>query len=164
MDSSNLSVVFAPNLLHSAEGTEKVNGSTERKLKLQAAVMQCFIENAQYFEHCHSIGRGVQPGGAARHGAPYLTQPLKQTIHEEKLHHQPLLLRSVQLLLHPAPRRRRCACSMSSNALHFHRPGLVSTETESIRGNLPLAPTAHPPPRDAAPHLPRLKSGPPLNK
>uniref|UniRef100_A0A8C4ADK8 Rho-GAP domain-containing protein n=1 Tax=Denticeps clupeoides TaxID=299321 RepID=A0A8C4ADK8_9TELE len=49
MDSSNLSVVFAPNLLHSAEGTKKMNGSTERKLKLQAAVVQCFIENAQYF-------------------------------------------------------------------------------------------------------------------
>uniref|UniRef100_A0AAY4B1X0 Uncharacterized protein n=1 Tax=Denticeps clupeoides TaxID=299321 RepID=A0AAY4B1X0_9TELE len=42
-------------------------------------------------ELCHSIGRGVKPGGPARHGAPYLTrdwcktQPLKQTILEEKL-------------------------------------------------------------------------------
>ncbi|XP_028836851.1 rho GTPase-activating protein 11A-like [Denticeps clupeoides] len=49
MDSNNLSVIFAPNLLHSAEGTEKMNASTERKLRLQAAVVQCFIENAQDF-------------------------------------------------------------------------------------------------------------------
>uniref|UniRef100_A0AAY4CGN7 Rho GTPase activating protein 11A n=1 Tax=Denticeps clupeoides TaxID=299321 RepID=A0AAY4CGN7_9TELE len=49
MDSNNLSVIFAPNLLHSAEGTEKMNASTEKKLKLQAAVVQCFIDNAQDF-------------------------------------------------------------------------------------------------------------------
>ncbi|XP_028847577.1 rho GTPase-activating protein 11B-like [Denticeps clupeoides] len=62
MDSSNLSVVFAPNLLHSAEGTKKMNGSTERKLKLQAAVVQCFIENAQYFGVVPSI-LGSEAGG-----------------------------------------------------------------------------------------------------
>ncbi|XP_036398894.1 rho GTPase-activating protein 11A [Megalops cyprinoides] len=46
MDSSNLSVIFAPNLLHSSDGTEKMNGSAEKRLKLQAAVVHCFIENA----------------------------------------------------------------------------------------------------------------------
>lgn len=49
MDSSNLSVIFAPNLLHSAEGAEKMNAATEKKLKLQAAVVHCFIHNAQSF-------------------------------------------------------------------------------------------------------------------
>ncbi|KAJ8401610.1 hypothetical protein AAFF_G00379270 [Aldrovandia affinis] len=38
MDSGNLSVIFAPNLLHSSEGTEKMSSSTERRLKQQAAV------------------------------------------------------------------------------------------------------------------------------
>ncbi|KAJ8341455.1 hypothetical protein SKAU_G00337460 [Synaphobranchus kaupii] len=49
MDSSNLAVIFAPNLLHSSDGTEKLSSSTERRLKLQAAVLHCFIENAQAF-------------------------------------------------------------------------------------------------------------------
>ncbi|XP_048084582.1 rho GTPase-activating protein 11A isoform X3 [Alosa alosa] len=49
MDSSNLSVIFAPNLLHFAEGAEKMNAGTERKLKLQAAVVHCFIQNARNF-------------------------------------------------------------------------------------------------------------------
>ncbi|XP_064182618.1 rho GTPase-activating protein 11A [Anguilla rostrata] len=49
MDSSNLSVIFAPNLLHSSDGMEKMSSSTERRLKLQAAVLHCFIENAQAF-------------------------------------------------------------------------------------------------------------------
>ncbi|KAG9336523.1 hypothetical protein JZ751_002870 [Albula glossodonta] len=49
MDSGNLSVIFAPNLLHSNEGTEKMSSSTERRLKLQAAVVHCFIENAHTF-------------------------------------------------------------------------------------------------------------------
>ncbi|KAF7669536.1 hypothetical protein LDENG_00182640 [Lucifuga dentata] len=48
MDSSNLSVIFAPNLLHSGDG-EKMNASTEKRLKLQAAVTHCFIENARNF-------------------------------------------------------------------------------------------------------------------
>ncbi|KAL7873487.1 hypothetical protein AOLI_G00125580 [Acnodon oligacanthus] len=47
MDSSNLSVIFAPNLLHCGEGTEKMSASTEKKLKLQAAVVQCLIDNAE---------------------------------------------------------------------------------------------------------------------
>ncbi|XP_060736226.1 rho GTPase-activating protein 11A isoform X2 [Tachysurus vachellii] len=47
MDSSNLSVIFAPNLFHCADGTDKVNTSTEKRLKLQAAVVQCLIDNAQ---------------------------------------------------------------------------------------------------------------------
>ncbi|KAM3871472.1 rho GTPase-activating protein 11A [Diretmus argenteus] len=49
MDSSNLSVILAPNLLHSGDGTEKMNTSTEKRLKLQAAVVHCFIENAHLF-------------------------------------------------------------------------------------------------------------------
>lgn len=49
MDSSNLSVILAPNLLHSGDGTEKMNASTEKRLKLQAAIVHCFIENAHNF-------------------------------------------------------------------------------------------------------------------
>ncbi|KAJ8290415.1 hypothetical protein GJAV_G00012580 [Gymnothorax javanicus] len=49
MDSSNLSLIFAPNLLHSSEGSEKMTSSTERRLRLQAAVVHCFIDNAQAF-------------------------------------------------------------------------------------------------------------------
>ncbi|XP_066529523.1 rho GTPase-activating protein 11A isoform X2 [Hoplias malabaricus] len=47
MDSSNLSLVFAPNLLHCGDGTEKMNANTEKRIKLQAAVVQCLIENAE---------------------------------------------------------------------------------------------------------------------
>ncbi|KAI5616437.1 rho GTPase-activating protein 11A isoform 1 [Silurus asotus] len=47
MDSSNLSVIFAPNLFHWGEGTEKVNANTEKRLKLQAAVVHCLIDNAE---------------------------------------------------------------------------------------------------------------------
>ncbi|KAM9842691.1 rho GTPase-activating protein 11A [Aulostomus maculatus] len=50
MDSNNLSVILAPNLLHSGDGTEKMNANTEKRLKLQAAVVQCFIE------HAHKLG------------------------------------------------------------------------------------------------------------
>ncbi|XP_041669209.1 rho GTPase-activating protein 11A isoform X1 [Cheilinus undulatus] len=49
MDSSNLSVILAPNLLHCGDGTEKINANTEKRLKLQAAIIQCFIENAHSF-------------------------------------------------------------------------------------------------------------------
>ncbi|NXV16914.1 RHGBA protein, partial [Cepphus grylle] len=45
MDSSNLAVIFAPNLLHSSE-SEKMSASTEKKIRLQAAVVQTFIEHA----------------------------------------------------------------------------------------------------------------------
>ncbi|KAM6445996.1 rho GTPase-activating protein 11A [Rhynochetos jubatus] len=45
MDSSNLAVIFAPNLLHSNEN-EKMSASTEKKIRLQAAVVQTFIDNA----------------------------------------------------------------------------------------------------------------------
>lgn len=48
MDSSNLSVILAPNLLHS-DGADKMNAATERRLKLQAAMVHCFIENARDF-------------------------------------------------------------------------------------------------------------------
>lgn len=49
MDSSNLSVILAPNLLHSGDGTEKMNANTEKRLKLHSATVHCFIENAHSF-------------------------------------------------------------------------------------------------------------------
>ncbi|XP_011614914.2 rho GTPase-activating protein 11A isoform X1 [Takifugu rubripes] len=49
MDSSNLAVILAPNLLHFGDGTEKMNASTERRIKLQATVVHRFIENASSF-------------------------------------------------------------------------------------------------------------------
>lgn len=49
MDSSNLAVILAPNLLHSGDAAEKMNASTEKRLKLQAAVVHSFIENAYSF-------------------------------------------------------------------------------------------------------------------
>lgn len=49
MDSSNLSVILAPNILHAGDCTEKMNANTEKRLKLQAAIVHCFIENAHNF-------------------------------------------------------------------------------------------------------------------
>ncbi|XP_076017823.1 rho GTPase-activating protein 11A isoform X2 [Genypterus blacodes] len=49
MDSSNLSLILAPNLLHSGDSTDKLNASTEKRLKLQAALIHCFIANAHSF-------------------------------------------------------------------------------------------------------------------
>ncbi|XP_021440433.2 rho GTPase-activating protein 11A isoform X4 [Oncorhynchus mykiss] len=49
MDSSNLSVILAPNLLHAGDGTDKMNASTEKRLKQQAAVVYCLIEHALDF-------------------------------------------------------------------------------------------------------------------
>ncbi|XP_004380655.1 rho GTPase-activating protein 11A isoform X1 [Trichechus manatus latirostris] len=51
MDSSNLAVIFAPNLLQTSEGHEKMSANTEKKLRLQAAVVQTFID------HASDIGR-----------------------------------------------------------------------------------------------------------
>ncbi|NWX20758.1 RHGBA protein, partial [Aegotheles bennettii] len=45
MDSSNLAVIFAPNLLHSNEN-EKMSTNTEKKVRLQAAVVQTLIDHA----------------------------------------------------------------------------------------------------------------------
>ncbi|NXA25445.1 RHGBA protein, partial [Ibidorhyncha struthersii] len=45
MDSSNLAVIFAPNLLHSNEN-EKMSASAEKKIRLQAAVVQTLIDHA----------------------------------------------------------------------------------------------------------------------
>ncbi|KAM9787585.1 rho GTPase-activating protein 11A-like [Syngnathus typhle] len=50
MDSANLSVILAPNLLHCGEGMEKMNANTEKRIKLQMAVVHCFIE------HAHNLG------------------------------------------------------------------------------------------------------------
>nr|XP_042123943.1 inactive Rho GTPase-activating protein 11B [Peromyscus maniculatus bairdii] len=44
MDSSNLAVIFAPNLLQTSEGHEKMSANTEKKLRLQAAVVQTLID------------------------------------------------------------------------------------------------------------------------
>ncbi|XP_042356888.1 rho GTPase-activating protein 11A [Plectropomus leopardus] len=49
MDSSNLSVILAPNILHTGDCTEKMNANTEKRLKLQAAIVHCYIENAHNF-------------------------------------------------------------------------------------------------------------------
>ncbi|XP_030338202.1 rho GTPase-activating protein 11A isoform X2 [Strigops habroptila] len=45
MDSSNLAVIFAPNLLHSNEN-EKMSASTGKKIRLQAGVVQTLIDHA----------------------------------------------------------------------------------------------------------------------
>lgn len=49
MDSSNLAVMLAPNLLHSGDAADKMNANMEKRLKLQAAVVHCLIENARNF-------------------------------------------------------------------------------------------------------------------
>ncbi|XP_061699002.1 rho GTPase-activating protein 11A-like [Syngnathoides biaculeatus] len=49
MDSANLSVILAPSLLHCGEGTEKMNPNTEKRIRLQTAVVHCFIEHAHNF-------------------------------------------------------------------------------------------------------------------
>ncbi|XP_020850960.1 rho GTPase-activating protein 11A [Phascolarctos cinereus] len=46
MDSSNLAVIFAPNLLQSSDGHEKMSANTEKKLRLQAAVVKTLIDHA----------------------------------------------------------------------------------------------------------------------
>ncbi|XP_068110024.1 rho GTPase-activating protein 11A isoform X2 [Hyperolius riggenbachi] len=45
MDSSNLSVIFAPNLLQS-DDNEKISAATERKLRVQAAIVRTLIDQA----------------------------------------------------------------------------------------------------------------------
>ncbi|KAM5234975.1 rho GTPase-activating protein 11A [Ctenodactylus gundi] len=51
MDSSNLAVIFAPNLLQTSESYEKMSANTEKKLRLHAAVVQTLID------HASDIGR-----------------------------------------------------------------------------------------------------------
>ncbi|KAG8449580.1 hypothetical protein GDO86_016288 [Hymenochirus boettgeri] len=46
MDSSNIAVIFAPNLLQSNEDGEKISANTEKKLRMQAAIVQILIEQA----------------------------------------------------------------------------------------------------------------------
>ncbi|XP_048188429.1 rho GTPase-activating protein 11A [Perognathus longimembris pacificus] len=46
MDSSNLAVIFAPNLLQTNEGHEKMSANTGKKLRLQVAVVQTLIDYA----------------------------------------------------------------------------------------------------------------------
>ncbi|XP_061467477.1 rho GTPase-activating protein 11A isoform X2 [Rhineura floridana] len=50
MDSSNLAVIFAPNLLQSSE-PDKISAHTEKKLRLQAAVLQTLIDHAEEIGH-----------------------------------------------------------------------------------------------------------------
>ncbi|XP_067895514.1 rho GTPase-activating protein 11A-like [Heterodontus francisci] len=51
MDASNLAVVFAPNLFHSCDGSEKITALTEKRLHLQAATVHTLID------HFEQIGR-----------------------------------------------------------------------------------------------------------
>ncbi|XP_037358057.1 rho GTPase-activating protein 11A [Talpa occidentalis] len=51
MDSSNLAVIFAPNLLQTSEVHEKMSANTEKKLRLQAAVVQTLIDYASDIGH-----------------------------------------------------------------------------------------------------------------
>lgn len=51
MDSSNLAVIFAPNLFQTNRGHEKMSANTEKKLRLQAAVVQTFIDCASDIGH-----------------------------------------------------------------------------------------------------------------
>ncbi|XP_004688002.1 PREDICTED: rho GTPase-activating protein 11A [Condylura cristata] len=51
MDSSNLAVIFAPNLFQTSEVHEKMSANTEKKLRLQAAVVQIFIDCASDIGH-----------------------------------------------------------------------------------------------------------------
>ncbi|XP_075700541.1 rho GTPase-activating protein 11A isoform X2 [Rhinoderma darwinii] len=44
MNSNNLAVIFAPNLLHS-EDSEKISPSTEKKLRIQAAIVKTLIDH-----------------------------------------------------------------------------------------------------------------------
>ncbi|XP_028577749.2 rho GTPase-activating protein 11A isoform X1 [Podarcis muralis] len=50
MSSSNLAVIFVPNLLQSNEA-DKMSAHTERKLRLQAAVLQTLIDHAEKIGH-----------------------------------------------------------------------------------------------------------------
>lgn len=52
MDSSNLAVIFAPNLLLSSEA-DKISAQTNKKLGLQVAVVQALID------HAEDIGRNI---------------------------------------------------------------------------------------------------------
>ncbi|XP_066464605.1 rho GTPase-activating protein 11A isoform X3 [Eleutherodactylus coqui] len=45
MNSNNLAVIFAPNLLHS-EDSEKISSSTEKKLRIQAAIVKTLIDHS----------------------------------------------------------------------------------------------------------------------
>lgn len=46
MNSCNLAVIFSPNLLQSSE-IEKISVHTEKKLRLQAGVLQTLIDHAE---------------------------------------------------------------------------------------------------------------------
>lgn len=45
MDSSNLAVIFAPNLLQTGD-SDKISASTEKKLRVQVAIVQTLIDQA----------------------------------------------------------------------------------------------------------------------
>lgn len=67
MDSSNLAVMLAPNLLHSGDATDKMNANMEKRLKLQAAVVHCLIENARDFGTAGRFPTGRTSARLARH-------------------------------------------------------------------------------------------------
>ncbi|KAK2489175.1 hypothetical protein MC885_012804 [Smutsia gigantea] len=61
MDSSNLAVIFAPNLLQRSEGHERISTNTEKKLRLQAAVVQTLIDYASDIGHVPDFILGKIP-------------------------------------------------------------------------------------------------------
>lgn len=106
-------------------------------------------------------GSGVQSGGAARHRAPLpearlVQDAAAQTDHprgglRQPHHHQPLLLRTVQLLLHPQTRAQRggrvpVVLVLQTQALHHHdlhpqlpRPAAADPEeARAARQTVPL--------------------------
>uniref|UniRef100_UPI00398F5582 rho GTPase-activating protein 11A-like isoform X1 n=2 Tax=Pristiophorus japonicus TaxID=55135 RepID=UPI00398F5582 len=56
MDASNLAVVFAPNMFHSGDGSEKITALTEKRLHLQAATVHTLIDN---FNHIGRVPESV---------------------------------------------------------------------------------------------------------
>lgn len=45
MDSNNLAVIFAPNFLQTGD-SEKISASTEKKLRVQVAIVRTLIDQA----------------------------------------------------------------------------------------------------------------------
>ncbi|XP_077396013.1 rho GTPase-activating protein 11A [Festucalex cinctus] len=118
MDSANLSVILAPNLLHCGEVTEKMNANTEKRIRLQTAVVHCFIEHAHNF--------GVLP--------QFLEEKVADMMHCEPAILSPVLSELQELDQNSGMRRR-----------HRHSLGVFSSITPVIatpttKRKLPLDP------------------------
>ncbi|XP_061650739.1 rho GTPase-activating protein 11A-like [Phyllopteryx taeniolatus] len=105
MDSANLSVILAPNLLHCGEGTEKMNTNTEKRIRLQTAVVHCFIEHAHNF--------GALP--------PFLEEKVSAMMHRDPAILSPAFI-ELQEVDQNSGRRRR----------HGHSLGVFSSATPVI--------------------------------